>query len=137
MVSDNCKHTAAQVMAELGNVCPLCLLELNKTALEFAELQLTAKDKRIAELEARNKTLVVYMAQLLAKSRGWGSLEITAEDVQEWAILSGVFVLAPGGYDPEKHGEHDYCDPGDEFYDLAGWLRDEIDALGEEVDGGK
>lgn len=50
--------------------------------------------------------------------------DVYAADVQDKADSLGLIALAPGGYDPVKHGEqHGEFEPGDNWYEFAPFLR--------------
>ena len=43
--------------------------------------------------------------------------DIDGADIQERAVKAGIMIDAPGGYDPDKHGESEYdAAPGDPWY---------------------
>ena len=52
--------------------------------------------------------------------------DVDAEKIQDLALAAGLIVSVLGGYDPAKHGEDEYCDLGDEYYELAEWLKEGI-----------
>jgi chromosome segregation ATPase len=73
--------------------------------------------QRIAELEAENNRLRAFAESVVLL--GWTSSDDFAADVQEAALKANLIQTVPGGYDPEKHGPSDYCDPGDEYYEFT------------------
>jgi hypothetical protein len=74
-------------------------------------------EQRIAELEAENNRLRAFAESVVLL--GWTSSDDFAADVQEAALKANLIQTVPGGYDPEKHGPSDYCDPGDEYYEFT------------------
>ncbi len=80
---------------------------------------------RIRELLEENERLEKFACAVIRC--GWSFEQIDSGDIQELALKVGLIREAPGGYDPAKHGDDAFCDPGDEYYELT---------IGGEVDGG-
>ena len=53
----------------------------------------------------------------------WQGGDLEGFEVQEKAEKLGLIVEEPGGYDPKRHGPHDYAEPGDTFFVYAPFLR--------------
>lgn len=49
---------------------------------------------------------------------------IDVGEIQEAATRLGIIVEVKGGYDPDKHGEHEYAEPGDEWFEYADWFKE-------------
>ena len=49
--------------------------------------------------------------------------DLEGAEIQERAQQLGLIVEAEGGYDPERHGDDDFAQPGDPYYELADWIK--------------
>jgi len=55
--------------------------------------------------------------------RGIFDADLDCGDIQDKAAALGLLVNAPGGYDPDVHGEDDFAEPGDPWFELSPLLQ--------------
>ena len=53
----------------------------------------------------------------------WDDSEIEHAEIQDRAEKLGLIVSVEGGYDPDKHGDDDFAEPGDPYFELVAWLK--------------
>lgn len=73
------------------------------------------------ESEPVAKRLALFLRD--AAREGWDGCGLDGCDIQDNAVKYGLFKMEP--YDPDKHGESNCCDPGEDWYVLA----DDVQAL--------
>jgi len=110
--------TAADVVDETF-CCPLIGLypcERERRGCSCHELHLINQhdiEGRAAALEGEPRPLKEF-ARWVLHEIAWSSCDVDGGDVQDKAANLGLIIKTE--YDPKKHGESDWCEPGDDWY---------------------
>lgn len=104
---------------ELGD--PIETLELCESEIR----RLRAENAGLKPLAKLGLTAVVECA--------WQGCDFDGDVIQEGAEKFGAIVEAPEGYDPDLHGDSEFCDPGDRWYTFTPAVEAVRDALNEEM----
>lgn len=91
--------------------------EENSSAAVAAPMQPTTE----AITASNTAALIAFTKHVMGEV--WEYAEINGCDVQDEAVRLGILVRAEGGYDPDKHGESDFSEPGDEFFVWSSWFK--------------
>ena len=71
-----------------------------------------------AELQLAKAKSMAQFVRWAMQEGAWDGCDLDGGSIQEKALELGLIVQTT--YDPEKHGDADYCpEPGDEWYELA------------------
>lgn len=79
-----------------------------------------ARLERMAQDDERRR-LAIFASWVIRSA--WTGDEIELGEIQDKAEQLGLIVPVEGGYDPERHGEDDFAEPGDPYFELAAWLK--------------
>lgn len=89
----------------------------NSSAAGAAPFEKTAEAPTAANIAALSSFAHFCMRMAFDECEADGS------EIQDEAARLGIIVEVEGGYDPDKHGEHEYANPGDEWFDYADWFK--------------
>lgn len=79
-------------------------------------LRLVLYDDHLAAIrEARERADTLATFARIAAEIAFEGNDFDGGSIQGELLKLGLIVEEPGGYDPDRHGEHD-CEPGDTFY---------------------